>query len=58
MKKFKISYPKNISEQEKIATILSDMDSEIEALEKELNKYKDLKTGMMQQLLTGKVRLI
>ena len=45
-------------EQEQIATILSDMDSEIEALEKELNKYKDLKTGMMQQLLTGKVRLI
>ena len=45
-------------EQNKIATILSDMDSEIEALEKELNKYKDLKSGMMQQLLTGKVRLI
>ena len=44
--------------QEQIVSILSDMDSEIEALEKELNKYKDLKTGMMQQLLTGKVRLV
>ena len=34
------------------------MDAEIEALEKELNKYKDLKTGMMQELLTGKKRLL
>ena len=53
-----LNYPSDIKIQEQIATILSDMDSEIEALEKELNKYKDLKTGMMQQLLTGKVRLI
>ena len=45
-------------EQDKIATILSDMDAEIEALEKELSKYKDLKIGMMQQLLTGKIRLL
>lgn len=57
LKKIFIPLPK-IEEQNRIATILSDMDSEIEALEKELNKYKDLKTGMMQQLLTGKVRLI
>lgn len=56
--KIEIFIPKEFREQEQIATILSDMDSEIEALEKELNKYKDLKTGMMQQLLTGKVRLI
>lgn len=46
------------SEQEKIATILSDMDLEIETLEKELGKYQDLKMGMMQQLLTGQVRLL
>lgn len=46
-----------LDNKKQIATILSDMDSEIEALEKELNKYKDLKTGMMQQLLTGKIRL-
>lgn len=53
----KIRLPKK-EEQDKIATILSDMDSEIEKLEQELSKYKDLKIGMMQELLTGKVRLI
>lgn len=58
MKKFRISYPKSIDTQKKIVEVLQDIDSEIEALEKELNKYKDLKTGMMQQLLTGKVRLM
>ena len=55
---FKLFCPCNTKEQEKIAAILSDMDAEIETLEKELNKYKDLKIGMMQQLLTGKVRMI
>ena len=52
----------NISEDEKeqtaIAIILSDMDSEISALESRLAKYQSLKQGMMQQLLTGKIRLI
>lgn len=52
------SFPNDVEKQKEIATILSDMDAEIEALEKELSKYKDLKTGMMQQLLTGKIRLI
>lgn len=56
--KIEIFIPKEFSEQEQIATVLSDMDSEIEALEKELSKYKDLKIGIMQQLLTGKIRLI
>ncbi len=46
------------SEQTHIATILSDMDSEIEALEKKLAKYQQLKQGLMQNLLTGKIRLI
>lgn len=55
---FNISYPENINEQQKIATILSDMDLEIETLERELGKYQDLKMGMMQQLLTGQVRLL
>lgn len=50
--------PTNIKEQQQIAQILSDMDAEIEALEEELNKYKNLKTGMMQELLTGKKRLL
>jgi type I restriction enzyme S subunit len=45
-------------EQTAIATALSDMDTEIESLEKTLSKYRQIKTGMMQQLLTGKIRLI
>jgi len=44
-------------EQTRIATILSDMDNEIDALEKKLSKTKELKQGLMQQLLTGKIRL-
>ena len=45
-------------EQTRIATILSDMDKEIETLEKKVSKYKLLKQGLMQNLLTGKMRLI
>lgn len=45
-------------EQSKIATILSDMDAEITALEYKLEKKRKIKLGMMQNLLTGKVRLI
>lgn len=45
-------------EQTAIATILSDMDEEIQALEQRLNKTRQIKQGMMQQLLTGKVRLV
>lgn len=45
------------SEQTAIANVLSSMDKEIEALEAKLGKYRNLKTGMMQQLLTGKIRL-
>jgi type I restriction enzyme S subunit len=51
------SFPKSKTEQTRIAQILSDMDNEIEALEKQLEKYKMLKQGMMQVLLTGKIRL-
>jgi type I restriction enzyme S subunit len=47
-----------LPEQTRIATILSDMDAEIEALEKKLAKYRQIKQGMMQELLTGKTRLI
>jgi len=46
-----------IEEQTRIAAILSDMDTEISALETKLNKYKMIKQGMMQNLLTGKIRL-
>jgi len=45
-------------EQTAIASILSDMDNEIEALEQKLTKARQIKQGMMQQLLTGKIRLV
>jgi len=45
-------------EQTRIAQILTDMDSEIEALERQLAKYIQIKQGMMQVLLTGKIRLV
>lgn len=45
-------------EQQAIAQVLSDMDKELEALQSRLNKTKSIKQGMMQELLTGKIRLI
>ena len=45
-------------EQTAIATILSDMDSEIQTLEQRLVKTRQIKQGMMQELLTGKIRLL
>ena len=45
-------------EQTAIATVLSDMDAEIAALEQRRNKTKDIKQAMMQELLTGKTRLV
>lgn len=53
-----ISFPKSKSEQTRIATILSDMDAEISLLEQKLEKQKQIKQGMMQNLLTGKIRLL
>lgn len=47
-----------IDEQNQIVDILANMDSEIEALEQKLEKYSQVKQGMMQQLLTGKIRLV
>ncbi|MCB0536862.1 MAG: restriction endonuclease subunit S [Bacteroidetes bacterium] len=55
---FEIKIPKDIQEQQTIAQILSDMDAEIEALEQQLQKTQTLKQGMMQELLTGKIRLL
>ncbi len=46
------------AEQQAIATFLSDMDTEITALETRRDKTRDLKQGMMQELLTGKIRLL
>jgi type I restriction enzyme S subunit len=45
-------------EQNAIATVLSDMDAEIAALEQRRDKTRAIKQGMMQQLLTGRVRLV
>lgn len=50
--------PKDKTEQTAIATILSDIDDEIEQLEKKLAKYRLIKQGMMQELLTGRIRLV
>lgn len=56
LQKFKIPLPSK-PEQTAIAQLLSDMDAEIEALECRLKKMQSLKQGMMQTLLTGKIRL-
>lgn len=56
--KFEIIIPKTKEEQTRIATILSDMDAELSALVQKLEKYKKVKLGMMQELLTGKTRLV
>ena len=56
--KFEFLIPPTIEEQTAIASILSDMDNEIEALEQKLEKNRQIKQGMMQQLLTGKIRLV
>ena len=55
---FEIPFPPSKEEQNKIASILSDMDAELSALEQKLEKYKKVKLGMMQELLTGKTRLV
>ncbi len=54
----KICYNNDIKTQQKVATILSDMDKEIAALEVRRDKYKLIKSGMMQKLLTGQIRLV
>ncbi len=47
-----------IEEQTAIATVLSDMDAELAALEARRDKTRALKQGMMQELLTGRIRLV
>lgn len=56
LKRIEIALPPK-KEQISIAKILSDMDNEIDLLNTKLEKYRNLKTAMMQQLLTGKIRL-
>lgn len=55
--RIKITVPP-IEEQSSIATILSDMNAEITTLESKLTKARQIKQGMMQELLTGRIRLV
>lgn len=57
VKQFEISLP-SCEEQTAIATILSDMDAELAALEARRDKARQIKQGMMQELLTGRIRLV
>jgi type I restriction enzyme S subunit len=58
VKKISFPIPPTIAEQQAIAEILSDMDAEINALESRREKTRQLKVGMMQELLTGRIRLL
>ncbi|MEX2441963.1 MAG: restriction endonuclease subunit S [Alkalispirochaeta sp.] len=58
LKAVEIQIPSDAEEQEAIASVLSDMDAEIEALEQRRAKTANLKQAMMQELLTGKTRLV
>jgi type I restriction enzyme S subunit len=53
-----IDLPPTVKEQTAIAAVLSDMDAEIAALEAKLAKARQVKQGMMQELLTGRTRLV
>lgn len=53
-----VCIPPTLAEQKAIAAVLSDMDAEIAALEAKRAKYESIKQGMMQELLTGKTRLV
>ncbi|MEN3802005.1 restriction endonuclease subunit S [Aeromonas veronii] len=57
VRQLKFAVSNSSVEQTAIATILSDMDNELTALEQKLAKARDVKQGMMQQLLTGRIRL-
>lgn len=57
-KAYELRIPASIEEQKSIASVLSNMDTEIAALEQKRDKYIAIKSGMMQNLLTGKIRLV
>lgn len=58
LRKYHVRVPSNTNEQVAIAGILNDMDAEIQALETRLEKAQQIKEGMMQNLLTGQIRLV
>ena len=58
VKGLNIWLPEDKDEQTQIAKTLTDMDTEITTLETKLSKYQKIKQGMMQNLLTGRIRLV
>ncbi|MBF2079848.1 MAG: restriction endonuclease subunit S [Synechococcales cyanobacterium T60_A2020_003] len=58
VKAFLVALPPSEQEQQAIAAILSDMDLEIGSIERKLTKTRQLKQGMMHELLTGRIRLV
>ena len=58
VEELELTFPEEIKEQQAIAQVLSDMDNDIEQLEKKLSKYQQIKQGMMPELLTGWIRLV
>lgn len=54
----KLCVPECVDEQTAIATVLSDMDAELAALEQQRDKTRAIKQAMMQELLTGRIRLV
>lgn len=52
-----VTYPSSLKEQRTIADILTSMDDEISVLQIEKTKYEQIRSGMMEELLTGKKRL-
>lgn len=56
--KLVVRYPKEICDQEELISIFDDMNTDIHKLEEKLEKYQKVKQGMMEELLTGKVRLM
>jgi type I restriction enzyme S subunit len=57
IKNYRITVPSDSSEQQSIVSILSSMDYEMKKLKEKLEKTRHIKQGMMQQLLTGTIRL-
>ncbi len=58
VRRIEIPCPPGIIEQRAVASVLSDMDAEVVALEQRLDKARAVKQGMMQHLLTGRIRLV
>lgn len=58
IRELEVEIPESKEAEIQIAAILNEMDLEISALQSKLSKYRQIKSGMMQNLLTGKIRLV